>query len=344
MDYTVSVIESHYNLVRNFNKVLNEKMERENDIIMQCMETAEIIFEAVEEKKSFFKTVIDFLKRIRDAFLGKLSKLTDLSSRWLAKNEKMLQNINFDGLSVEVLPYWNINSGKLVTEAKKISNKVFDSLDKPVVENVEQTYFRMYGGGNGDSMADNFKQYFRFGNINKNIKPVTLSNNELKSKMMGEFIPYCKKYKTVFSPVIKQLVGDAERDLSRLEKELNKKSSNVTESTFITLGDVPLIDMGIVLEADTPEVKVNRSESSSNSNQNKDDKKDTKPKVTVNRATSTQDKSVGDLKYMRKLVQINQIAMASLMTAAEERFNAYWSIIKQVGATSNKGVELKKQD
>lgn len=338
MDYTVQMLESHHTLVKTFNDTILERVNVESDFIMACMEGLDVVMEATDNKTSIFKKVMDFLTRIKDLFLEKMRKMTDFSGRWLQKNKEKLYSLDYSGLSVDILPYWNTSTSRMVSEVKKINTTVFNNMDKQSVD--VDALFKQYEDDSG-SLAGGLKNYFRFGKANTEVKPVSLKGGTLKSKVTGEFIPYCEKYKTVGASVT-QMMNNADGQLRRLDQDIKRQTKvEATKESLLLFTDTTFHDLGIVTEAEVPVVKKDNTPEKPQTTQ-KEEVKPGQSKVVNNSPTSTKDKSVNELTHMRKLVQVYQIAVSAMMTISEERYRAYWSTLKQL-VGENKSKELKEE-
>lgn len=338
MDYTVQMLESHHTLVKTFNDTILERVNTETDFIMACMEGLDVVMEATDTKTSVFKKVMDFLKRIQDLFLEKMRKMTDFSGRWLQKNKEKLEKLDYSGLSVDILPYWNMDASKMVSEVKKINSLVFDNMDKQSVD--VDALFKQYEDDSGN-LTGGLKNYFRYGKANAQVKPVSLKAGALKSKVTGEFVPYCEKYKTVGNSVT-QMMNNANSQLRRLDQDIKRQTKvEATKESLLLFTDTTFHDLGIVTEAEVPVVKKDNAPEKTPDNKN-EDVKPGQAKVVNNRPTASKDKSVNELTHMRKLIQVYQISVSAMMTISEERYRAYWSTLKQL-AGENNSKELQEE-
>lgn len=332
-----------------------EQVYIERDFMLSCLEN-NIILEAEVSKakdgESWIKKIINSIKAIFNKFIENITNLFNSDKDWIAKNLPNLKNLNFDGLKVNVLPYWNLDTKEITntlsTLQKEINNmKYGDARLKELQdrEAVEQSgAFKKFKPKEG-TFTDGIKAYFKVGENNEP-KPVTLEGDGLKIVCVNQMTRFVNEFNSTLLPSLKSSQNNLNNILTNIEKELNRKT-NVKESFCIIenalYSDTELAfcnNFSLLFEAENNTI--------TNTNEEKKEDKPVLNKVentsnnnTTNNNDNTDNKSVPNnnvqyYNYLKHVVQLNQIAIAAAITACEERYRAYMSILKGVVAEKGK--------
>ena len=356
MDYLAEAMDNVLLSDQLFYDEILEQMDVERDFMMACIEN-NIILEAEspssENKGGWLKAIIENIKRIFNKFLENIKALFDNDEKWIAENLPKLKNLNFEGLKVNVLPYWQLDT-KAITNTlsdlqREINNiKHGDARLKNLQdrEDVEQSgNFKKYVPKHG-TFADGIKVYFKIGETNEP-KPVTLEGDGLKIVCVNQMTRFVNEFNSTLLPSLKTSHNNLTNLLNNAERELSR-STNVSEAfciienAYYSDTDLSLCsNFELLFEADNPNKKddgekpvLNKVENTSTNNNdnnavNKSDNNDSnKPVKNVNVLYYT---------YLKHVIQLNQLAVAAAITACEERYRAYMSILKGVvNANSSK--------
>lgn len=347
-DYTLKALDFQLESTRQLQSILFNQMERESDFILSCLESMSIVMEAEttndNDKRNFFEKIIDFIKKIFGVFTEKTKTLFKNNKEWLDDNIPKLDHMDYSGLEIELLPYWVMNTSKMESAAKQILDKMNKEMRNvnperhKDMENVKNDIFAQYLDEE-DSLAGGFKNFFRVGKAKGPIKPVTIKDNELKSKAKSEFANYCRKYDTAISPTVQRLLNQAQTNFKMASDMLNKKEAMkenfcLIEGAFYSETDLAYCENFVVLEADQNEKKEEKKPEKP-----VDDKDRSPTKVNVTDHGSKQNAQTHDklnalsteqLSVAKNIAQVAQMAIAAYMTVAEERFHVYLSALKQI--------------
>lgn len=324
-----------------------QKLITESSSILNSVNDMLVVVEAVEDntsnqnnKASFFSRIRQLLKTIFNTFINKIKELADMNGAWLKENEKLLGEINYDGLKVTMVPYWNMDIETSINQVRsRISTLVNpDSIQRIANDqnnNDKETLLKKHFSEFLDdgNLANGAKNYFRVGKASaSDIKPVELAGNALRNNVTTKFIPYCKDYGTNVKTRIQSFIDISDRWLGILEKGMvvTTESQILIENSFST----------VVLEAENPPPQ--------NQTQTADDKQPasaTSVTVTDTKAkddgTSAVKKS--DLSIQRNFAQAIQTLSAALLTAAEERYTSYMKAMKEI-AKARKNTAQKQPE
>lgn len=357
MDYCLETLNFHHEMTRQLNDILFEQMERESEFIISSLENMMIVVnEAVQDnqkKRSIFQRIIDFIKRIFQTFTDKVKSLFTTNKKWLEENVSKLEKLDYDGLEVTIVPFWTYNDSK----AKEVDNITKNAIRALVnnpgeadkykdLEDMKQKLFNKYLDENGD-LANGLKNFYRTGN-SKTVKPVTLKNNDLKNKIIQDFIPYCNNYQAR-TKVISDLIREVENEIKLVENMINKKSVNeafcLVEDCYLHETELSYCPNYIVTEAENQQSKEDKpAEQKSNENKTSPTKvevKDFGNKETLARKDEYDKMNSKQLTMVKNLLQIKQTNIAALMTVMEERYSVYIKTMKQILSTRSKNTQQK---
>lgn len=351
MDYTLETLNFHLEAAREFNSMLFEQMERESDFILSCLENMTVIMEATnndEDKRNFFQKIIDFIKRLFGVFTEKAKNIVQTNQKWMDENFPKMDKFDFDGLEIDMVPFWSMDVNNMSSEATKVMNKIQsviknnDAAKYKDMENVKTELFKEYLDENGE-LAGGFKNFYRVGNARGPLKTVNLKGNELRTKVLGDFRAYCLGYKSTVIPAIKKLADTADQDFKRINDTLKRKQP--TQESFCLVEDLPYSQTDlvycenfVVLEAEQPAQDKKDDKPQQQNNDNKDKPVSaTKVQMTDHGSKENAEKqqeldglSSDQLAFAKNVAQVSQISISAFMTVAEERFNAYLNATKQI--------------
>ena len=338
-DYNVLTLNFQLENNRMLNESLFEELELESNFMLESLNNMCIIVEATNNNKvSFFERIKRFFNRLISLFKEKTNKIVDLNAKWLKDNVNKFKGFNYENLEIEILPFWNNNIDTSISEIKQ-STANLTNLGKrnkvPVLykdmELLKKQKFGKFLNEDGN-LAEGCKNYFRTGNAKGPIKTVKLSNNNLKSKVENEFIPYCNGYKSNVAPKLNSLMTYFQKEMDIIQRALNSKETNISE-TFCNIEnkyykdtELSLLEDFIVLEAEK-------------STENKQSEKvsPTSVKVTNNQKTEDEKKqnqiasmSGDSIVALKNVINCTQTMVASLLTVSEETFSAYLNTLKQL--------------
>jgi hypothetical protein len=359
MDYCFETLNFHHEMTRELNDVMFVQMEKESEFIISSLENMMVVVnEAVQDsqkKRNIFQRIIEFIKRIFQTFMNKVKSLFTTNKKWLEENASKLEKLNYDGLEVTIVPFWTYNDIKAKEVDNITKNTIRALINNPGeaekykdLEDMKQKLFNKYLDENGD-LANGLKNFYRTGN-SKSVKPVTLKNNELKNKIIQDFIPYCNNYQAR-TKVINDLIREVENEIKLVENMINKKSVNeaycLIEECYLNETELVYCANYIVTEAENRPAKEENKPSQQNSNQDKTsptkvEVKDFGNKETLERKDEYDKMNSKELTLLKNLLQIKQTNIAALMTVMEERYSVYIKTMKQIlSARNNKPAEQK---
>lgn len=359
MDYCLETLNFHHEMTRQLNDIMFEQMERESEFIISSLENMMIVVnEAVQDnqkKRNIFQRIIDFIKRIFRAFTEKTKSLFATNKEWLEENAPKLKNLNYDGLELTIVPFWSFNTNKTKEIDNNISNVFRNLRNNPSeaekykdLDDMKQKLFNKYSDENGD-LTNGFKNFFRTGNP-KTVKPVTLKNNELKNKVIQEFIPYCMNYQSG-TKIVSDQIKIMENEIKLVENIMDKKSINesycLIEDCYFSETELVYCGNYIVTEAENQSTEQNKqNQQTTNQNNNpsptKVEVKDYGDKETVERKDEYEKFNSKQLTAIKNLLQIQQTFIAAVMTVMEEKYNVYMKSMKQILSARGKNKAKQK--
>lgn len=347
MNYVLDTLDFQLQINKEFNTILFEQMESEHAFIMNCLENLMVVTEATVENKenkvNIFKKITEFIKKIFTMFTAKAKALFKSNKPIIDEQLIKLDKVDFDGLQIEMIPFWAMDLSKLqsmvnknvntVTQLSGKVNKKYNDMDS-----MKKGLFSDCLDSEGD-MANGLKNLFRTGNSKVTAKAVVLKDAQLKSQVLKEFRPYCSGYEANVIPFVKKSTDSVTRALELIERTIDQRSSTNVNEAFCVIENSHYSGTELsflpVMEAEEPATpdKTEKKE------EPKSDEKQPVTKVTLSDRGTKQDGAVQDkaqgmndtgLLYHKNLAQISQLIVTSLMTTLEERFNAYMNAMKEI--------------
>lgn len=361
MDYTLEALSHSLETNRNFNEILFENYLEETQYVVTAMESSIVVMEAVVAKikdktKDIFNKIIEFFKRILGIFKEKSKTMVEKNNDWLNLSKDSFKTLNYNGLQLEMVPFWNMDSKTIVNTIRNNVNNIAKltsskNLNKSYsnIENVKKELFASYLDENGD-ISNGAKNFFRVGKSkNADVKPVRLAGNDLRKMVVNEFYPYCYNYINGVTNDITNAINTLNSRMSAISSKLetdNQSNDNnqaaTTKESFILENFSELFDLTAVFEAEQPANKnqnSNQSNNQANNNNQNEDKKPSPTKVELqDNANDTETKVKNNISDMstehatiiKNILQCEQIVVAAALTAVEERYNAYMNAMRQI--------------
>lgn len=344
-------LEHHLLMVSQANLVLESIMEGKikDTLVMEAGEVAKTVKNGTSKVHSSLKRLIEFIKNIFGRFKEFITSAFQSNEKWMIDREKDFDTMNYSGLGISMVPYWegkNQDSTytQIYNRIKSFSDRASSNNDfaqKFITDEGKLETLEPYLDGDNDA-TNGIKNILRVGNKN-GLDAVELRENDLKSKITSEFIPYVKNHAKLVAN-IERRVKDLERLMDNMESELRKR--NVSESFIegINLSSTDLMfceNFQVILEAENAD--------NNNSEQKKEDanKKDsttgnTKVEVLDRKSKQEQEQdeqikneSTIELRIATQTGKLVQLALSCYMTVSEERYSAYFNAIKAVYKEAN---------
>lgn len=363
MNYVLETLNFHLDIDKEFNNVLIEQMQYESEYIMAVMDSMIIVTEAAEtttvdgKKVGIFARIKEFLSKILKFFTDKLKTISEKNKDWLEANKQVLEKLNYDGLQIEMFPFWTVDfkakAGEVrsqVTRVLNASNSSQHKLEFKELENVKKDLFGIYLDENND-LSNGAKNYFRVGKpMSKDARPISLGGDDLKKQILSNFYPYCLNYAQETLSEVKVVVDVSINQLTRIEQAFNsipqgqgvKESFYAIENAYFSDTSLRYATNLIVLEAEQP-AATNTTLKDNTKPAPDAPKTDAKPAsptaVTLHNssnnavntaASNVSQMSTDDALVVKNIAQCVQTVASALMTVAEERYMAYINAMKQV--------------
>lgn len=155
--------------------------------------------------KSTVSKIGEWVKNTINKFLDFIKKQEKKNMEWLNSNKEGLINRSYNNVTVNILPYNNIQPATITQDIKKLTNSV-KSLNAQVLNSLNdknalyKKMFSFISGGISDgdvSLKDQFTKYYKVGRAELQVTPI--SNGELKTEISNTMIPYCESFYSTFS-------------------------------------------------------------------------------------------------------------------------------------------------
>lgn len=362
MDYAFEALNFNMMVEYEETQSLVKQLSFEHSYLMNSMEAALVVMEAEgdakpqssDTKRNLMQKFIDFIKRMFSTFSEKMKRLANNNDVWLKNNAESLTSRNYSGVTIEMIPFWNIDIAAASNEVKR----VYDTMSRIVaggpnsdkykdIDVMKRELFRRFLDEE-TSLTNGSKNYFRCGkSTNAAAKPVSVSGTQLQTHVVRDFIPYCQNYNRTTRSAIDALVKDATTKLN----VINNKAKSVTESyldnTIFLKEDLAFTSALFVMEAEGDEKPsatkvevIDAGGKSSNTNSSNSSQTSDSQKSSNSGGGSS---SSSELSVMRNYAQCTNVLMMSALTASEERYIAYINALRQLVAKP-KGENKPKEE
>lgn len=140
-----------------------------------------------------------FIRNTTDRFLEFIGKSSKKNLKWLQENKDELNRRSYNNVTVNILPYANIQPKQILDDIVKVQNnvKMMTLQTLQSLTNKDAVYSKLFPfittlkEANGP-LSDQFTKYYKVGTGELQVKPI--SNGELKTAITTVMIPFCEDY------------------------------------------------------------------------------------------------------------------------------------------------------
>lgn len=371
MDYCSEVTKSFIFTDALLHSAILEQMEAESDLIRACLEGLDILTEADEndtaqaKTRSVWEKIKEFFKQLFSIFTDKTKQLFATNKKWMDANFNKLDKIDYSKVSIEMIPYWNVDLNKAKSEILSIS-KTFANLGK-TEENLKKysdfntlknEVLKNYLDENGD-LTNGLKNFYRVGNAKGPLKAETVSGRRL-AELVKEMKAFCFTYDKNVLPMLNSCRASIEQEIQRIEAATKTVTEGfcLVENAYYRDTDLKYIPgYQVLFEA---EQSANNQQQNQNNQQQTNQQQSTNPRQVsvkvsgnVNKGQQTTQNNQGQnqddnkyknynalqLKFLNNIAKVSETNISACMTAMEDRFAAYMVAMKQLVAQAGKGVD-----
>lgn len=249
----------------------------------------------------------EFFRNMKNMFINKIGQIRKRDGGWLKKNKSKINNIETEGIAVDI--YSDIDKGfdSIVNDLNTISNKLSTiKIDSNAYENSKRITDR-YRDRNGD-LRQGMINYVRTGNAKNEPKLISIKGSQIPNTIRKMY-DYCEEYLAKYSSIDK-VIQKGEATVTKYEQEVKRRGvteafCNIEDTLYLNTELALCENYKVLLEADKPGVK---------------DEKD--PKVV---ASKMDNKSLSNF---TKIVRDEQIILSATVTVLEARYFEYIKILK----------------
>ena len=161
-------------------------------------------------------------KKLGEKFIARLTKYEEVGKRqaaknvdWLNNNEEGLLSRSYTNVTINIPPYDNVPLKDIPENCNKVASNI-KTLNPQALQTINSRgdlYRRIFPFITGITDGAPLKNQFmkEISGCDDNLSPVAISNNELKQKIAGEYIPSAKLYYAqVMDSVVKTLTSVAQ--------------------------------------------------------------------------------------------------------------------------------------
>jgi hypothetical protein len=266
-----------------------------------------------ETLDNLLKNIGEWFDKMINTFEEVLGRQKTKNLKWLSENKEGLTNRSYSNVEIQILPYDKMPSKQVSADIAKLSTNVSAMSIQNIqgVNSYEDLRTRLINFGpkfNKDDEKVTITNYYKVGNN----KPVTVSyaNNNIKTLVVNEMIPYCENFYDSYKEEIKKQLGSVKTAMENISK------------TYVTESVTNIDNMMVFTEAETAETNTVTNTSQSQ----------------TEKPSSLSDKS----RWTKQLVQNYS---GSVLNAIRDRNNDYFKVLFALAPKTTSAVktEVKAQ-
>lgn len=350
-DYSKNIEYDYLVLESDLNELLLEQMALESEFIRNSC-GANIILEAdaneVEKKKdekqkTLFERIKAFFERVLEMFKERTNELSKRDKPFIDSlgNGEKFDDIDFGPLKIEMTPYWTgcdlkemdaiLSKIRALIDINKIPSNGDMSTNSIISSNQELSQFI----SDDTAFVNGIQKYFKV--KKSSTKPVLIQGDDFKKLCKDDFLTYVKDY---HGEAIKNMqnnknaIVNASNKIQNMIK--NKQSKEAASESFCVIENSLYIDTDLKYCINSNAVF--EAETTTNDNDKKEEEKDHLEFINEEKDKNTgndivrkfKDSSDTELEYAKNILQINEIALTSAMTVAQNKYNMYMKAIRGV--------------
>lgn len=352
MDYIEFSLLEDLSITSLYNNYKMNELIQESKFIIESLNSGYIsVFEA-EKKQSLLNIIIqktkDFFNKIINIFRIRSIKKCEKYKDMIEKNRDAIKNGNKD-VAITASPYWKADWQKDLDRINSAMNNAINSISN---KTYNYDFIKAFISVKDDNIlsSDNkeyFKNYFRFGVADATeVKPVKLSWDDL-DKLTDSMMSYIINFDKLGNN-LEKLNKKLQNSLAKIQHMPLKEQ--LSDLTFLNIENKYVYETQLqscidYLTIVTEDEKSDDNKDNNENNQDtKTDNKENKPNPT--QVTSDNDKSKNkpdaskdsknktenndSQKYVNNVMSLLRLLVSAYITAAEERFSVYMTIIKKI--------------
>ena len=183
---------------------------------------------AVKNKLSnLLKSISEWFQKMITSFDELLGRQKAKNTKWLAANKDGLMNRSYTNVEIQILPYDKMPSKQVLTDISKLATNVnaMNPQNLQTANTYEDLRTRLINFGpkfTKDDEKITIINYYKVGN--NPVQTVPYANNNIKSLVVNEMIPYCEAFYDSYKEEVKKQLNALKTSLENISK------SHVTEA------------------------------------------------------------------------------------------------------------------
>ena len=190
---------------------------------------------------NLLKSIGEWFTKMINAFNELIGREKTKNLKWLADNKEGLSNRSYSNVEIQILPYSNMPSNKVIDDINKMTNNV-NAMTVQNIQNVnsyEDLRTKLINFGpkfKDDDEKVAITNYYKVGN--GPLKTIPYSNNNIKTLVVNDMIPYCEQFYDNYK--------------TSIEKQLTSLKDAITNmnKTYVNECVRDIEDLMVFLEAD----------------------------------------------------------------------------------------------
>ena len=297
----------------------------------------------------FIEKVLGFLKRIKDAFMEKLTSIFDDEYDWFQKNDMYIKDFPPEvarSLSLSAIPYWAMGGGKvhdrLAEDKMPFNTSNFDSLAAKIRRNSNsgnvdiEMVFKEIATPELAGLSKNPREAIRMYYLGEGERQTGMTEFKGNAAVdaVKEMRAFISTYKQTYVASYERMNKTVENNLNAVKKNLARlKSQGATEAlnaVYDALSSV--LEDAAIATVSNAEDKKNQQEAKAHKNINKKNGLTDEEKTARKNDASQQitNDTYIEEKIIKKMVELQGVVVAARLTALRTIKDHYMTILQQV--------------
>lgn len=193
------------------------------------------------------ESIVEKIRKFISVFLSNLNRNSAKNTKWVNEHAQALSNRDYTNVTLNILPYKNIPYTTIVPNINGVARTIRGMNPQTLqgIKTKQDAYSKVFAslknsGVSAEGQVDpsvQIENYFKTGDVN-GAKIIAISNNDLKSQVVSEMIPYCQNYAKGFSEGVQKALTDAGKAVEELSGKVGNAAPNNNTQNDNTAGNM----------------------------------------------------------------------------------------------------------
>lgn len=190
---------------------------------------------------NLLKSIGEWFTKMINAFNELIGREKTKNLKWLAEHKDGLTTRSYSNVEIQILPYNNMPSNKVVEDIAKMTSNVNAMTVQNIakVNSYEDLRAKLINFGpkfNDNDEKVTITNYYKIGN--NAVKTVPIANNNIKTMVVNDMIPYCEQFYDNYKTSIETQLTSLKNAITEINKTyVNECVNDIAELTVFLEAD-----------------------------------------------------------------------------------------------------------